>query len=57
MFHILDPDSPDWRCVTCDATWSGAVAFMTDPRDCEPAWADRDAANLHAPLVWEGVSA
>jgi hypothetical protein len=57
MYHTLDPDSPAWVCVTCAATWSDALAFMTDPMDCLPAWAQRSIADQVAPIVWEGTSA
>jgi hypothetical protein len=57
MYHTLDNDSPDWVCVTCTATWPDATAFMSDPMDCLPAWAQRRIAEERAPLVWEGMYA
>lgn len=53
MYHTLDPDSPAWECVTCSASWSGAVEFMSDPMDCLPAWANRRLADERAPIVWD----
>lgn len=55
MFHTLDPDSTEWACVTCTATWSDASAFLTDPMDCLPVWAQRRMADERAPLVWDGT--
>jgi hypothetical protein len=57
MYHVLDHDAPEWRCVECDQSWPDPHAFMADPRDCVPAWHDRVTADRVAPVVWAGTAA
>lgn len=56
MYHTLDPDAPEWRCIECGHEWSGALAFMTDDRDCAPAWRNRALADVVSPIIWHGVA-